>query len=161
MTMAEIRFSHGQIKSRLTFDSTMKFDHKINKLTINHGADSRMSIVLGHGLIFWPLTMGQIPGFVWSCLATQKTVKIRKKPVPNLKFAVAFGFFRYFSVFCGTFSVFSVWTSTRNSSHSKIMSTMRSWEAKNCLITHLMPKKPCKCLIRAIITNKNHLTRTR
>ena len=45
--------------------------------------------------------------------------KNRKKPVPNLKFAVAFGFFgffrffsaffgffRYFSVFCGTFSVF-------------------------------------------------------
>ena len=32
--------------------------------------------------------------------------KNRKKPVPNLKFAVAFGFFQYFSVFCGTFSVF-------------------------------------------------------
>ena len=39
--------------------------------------------------------------------------KNRKKPVPNLKFAVAFGFFRFFlvffgffSVFCGTFSVF-------------------------------------------------------
>ena len=41
------------------------------------------------------------------------------------------------------------------------MSTMRSWEAKNCLITHLMPIKPCKCLIKAFITNKNHLTRTR
>ena len=63
-------------------------------------------------------------------VATQKkTEKNRKKPVPNLKFAVAFGFFRYFSVFfsvffgffsvffgffwffsvfCGTFSVFSV-----------------------------------------------------
>ena len=47
-------------------------------------------------------------------VATQKN---RKKPVPNLKFAEAFGFFRYFSVFrffryfsvfCGTFSVFSV-----------------------------------------------------
>ena len=32
--------------------------------------------------------------------------KKTKKPVPNLEFAVAFGFFRYFSVFCGTFSVF-------------------------------------------------------
>ena len=37
------------------------------------------------------------------------------------------------------------------------MSTMRSREAKNCLITHFMPIKPCK----AILTNKNHLTRTR
>ena len=52
----------------------------------------------------------------------KKTEKNRKKPVPNLKFAVAFGFFgffgffrfffgffgifRFFSVFCGTFSVF-------------------------------------------------------
>ena len=43
----------------------------------------------------------------------KKTEKKRKKPVPNLKFAVAFGFFRfffgifrYFSVYCGTFSVF-------------------------------------------------------
>ena len=33
----------------------------------------------------------------------KKTEKKPKKPVPNLKFAVAFGFF---SVFCGTFSVF-------------------------------------------------------
>ena len=49
-------------------------------------------------------------------VATQKTEKNRKKPVPNLKFAVAFGFFsvffgffgffRFFSVLCGTFSVF-------------------------------------------------------
>ena len=50
----------------------------------------------------------------------KKTEKNRKKPVPNLKFAVAFDFFRFFfgffrfflvffgffSVFCGTFSVF-------------------------------------------------------
>ena len=53
----------------------------------------------------------------------KKTEKKPKNPVPNLKFAVAFGFFsvffgifrlfsvffgffRYFSVFCGTFSVF-------------------------------------------------------
>ena len=53
----------------------------------------------------------------------KKTEKNRKKPVPNLKFAVAFGFFGFFrffrfffrffsvffgffSVFCGTFSVF-------------------------------------------------------
>ena len=46
-------------------------------------------------------------------VATQKNRKKPKKPVPNLKFAVAFGFFsvffgifRFFSVFCGTFSVF-------------------------------------------------------
>ena len=49
------------------------------------------------------------------------------------------------------FRFFSVWTSTRNSSHSKIMSTMRSWEAKNCLITHSIHIEPCKCLIKAII----------
>ena len=46
----------------------------------------------------------------------KKSEKTEKKPVPNFKFAVAFGFFRYilvffryFSVFfgfCGTFSVF-------------------------------------------------------
>ena len=36
-------------------------------------------------------------------VATQKKPK---KPVPNLKFAVAFGFFRYFSAFFGFFSVF-------------------------------------------------------
>ena len=94
--------------------------------------------------------------------------KNRKKPVPNLKFAVAFGFFSVFSVFFGffrffvvLFRFFSVCTSTRNSSHSKIMSKMRSREAKNCLITHFMPIKPCKCFIKAIITNKSHLTRTR
>ena len=34
--------------------------------------------------------------------------KNRKKPVPNLKFAVAFGFFRFFSVFFGFFRFFSV-----------------------------------------------------
>ena len=61
-----------------------------------------------------------------------------KKTVPNLKLAVASGFFGYFSV----------WTSTRNSSHSKIMLTMRSWEAKNCPIKHLMPREPCKSLIK-------------
>ena len=56
-------------------------------------------------------------------LQPKKTEKKRKKPVPNLKFEVAFGFFsvfsaffrffsgffgifRFISVFCGTFSVF-------------------------------------------------------
>ena len=34
--------------------------------------------------------------------------KPKKKPVPNFKFAVAFGIFRYFSVFFGTFRFFSV-----------------------------------------------------
>ena len=38
----------------------------------------------------------------------KKTEKNRKKPVPNLKFAVAFGFFRFFSVFFGFFRFFSV-----------------------------------------------------
>ena len=35
------------------------------------------------------------------------------------------------------------------------MSTMRSWEAKNCLVTYLMPIKPCKRLIKAKKTKKN------
>ena len=38
----------------------------------------------------------------------KKTEKNRKKPVPNLKFAVAFGFFRFFSAFFGFFRYFSV-----------------------------------------------------
>ena len=36
----------------------------------------------------------------------------KKKPVPNLKFAVAFGFFRFFSVFFGFFRFFSVFCGT-------------------------------------------------
>ena len=36
----------------------------------------------------------------------KKTRKKPKKPVPNLKFAVAFVFFRYFSVFFGFFGFF-------------------------------------------------------
>ena len=43
----------------------------------------------------------------------------------------------------------------------RFMSTMRSWEAKNYRITYLMPIKPCKCPIKAIISKKNHLTRSR
>ena len=42
----------------------------------------------------------------------KKTEKNRKKPVPNLKFAVAFGFFRFFSVFFGFFRFFSVFCGT-------------------------------------------------
>ena len=41
----------------------------------------------------------------------KKPKKTEKKPVPNLKFAVAFGFFRFFrlfSVFFGFFRYFSV-----------------------------------------------------
>ena len=38
----------------------------------------------------------------------KKTEKNRKKPVPNFKFAVAFGFFRFFSAFFGFFRFFSV-----------------------------------------------------
>ena len=107
-------------------------------------------------------------------LQPKKTEKNEKKPVPNFKFAVAFGFFRFFfryfsvffgifwlfSVFCGTFSVFFGLNFDKKFQHSQIMSTMRSREAKNCLITHFMPIKPCKCLIKAIITNKNNLTKT-
>ena len=44
-------------------------------------------------------------------VATQKKPKkTEKKPVPNLKFAVAFGFFRYFSAFFGFFRYFSVFS---------------------------------------------------
>ena len=73
-------------------------------------------------------------------------------------FSVFFGFFRFFSVYCGTFSVFfglnfdKKFQSFKN--HVNI-------EAKNCLITYLMPIKPCKCLIKAIISKENHLTRSR
>ena len=41
-------------------------------------------------------------------LQPKKTEKNRKKPVPNLKFAVAFGFFGFFSAFFGFFRFFSV-----------------------------------------------------
>ena len=44
----------------------------------------------------------------WGGCNPKKTEKNRKKPVPNLKFAVAFGFFRFFSVFFGFFRFFSV-----------------------------------------------------
>ena len=40
-------------------------------------------------------------------LQPKKPKKNRKKPVPNLKFAVAFGFFRFFSVFSVFFRFFS------------------------------------------------------
>ena len=46
-----------------------------------------------------------VPPTIIGGVATQKN---RKKPVPNLKFAVAFGFFRYFSAFFGIFRFFSV-----------------------------------------------------
>ena len=105
-------------------------------------------------------------------VATQiKPKKKRKKNSPKLKFAVAFGFFVFcgifrffsvFSVFRGTFSVFYGLNFDKKFQPFKnhVNNDSRSWEAKNCLLTHLMPKEPCKCLIKAIITNKNHLTRT-
>ena len=91
---------------------------------------------------------------------TQKKRKKKNEKKDSPKFRICgslrvffSGFFGYFSVFCGTFSFFirfsSVRTSTRNSRHSKIMSTMRSWEAKNCLVSRLVPIKPSKCLIKA------------
>ena len=39
----------------------------------------------------------------WGVATQKEPKKPEKKTVPNLKFAVAFGFFRFF---CGTFSVF-------------------------------------------------------
>ena len=87
-------------------------------------------------------------------VATQKT----EKPVPNLKFAIAFGFFfGFFGIFRFLwyfFGFFCLNFGKKNSSHSQIMSTMRSCGAKNCLIKHLMPIKPCKCLIKATYHNQ-------
>ena len=42
----------------------------------------------------------------WGGCNPKKTEKNRKKPVPNLKFEVAFGFFRLFSVFSVFFGLF-------------------------------------------------------
>ena len=81
----------------------------------------------------------------------------RKKTSPKFEICGGVRFFSVFSVFYGFFGFFSgifgfLWyffgfslsvrISTRNSSHPKIMSTMRSREAKNCPITHFMPIKP-------------------
>ena len=86
--------------------------------------------------------------------------KTEKKPVPNFKFAVAFSYYG-FSVFCGTFSVFFGLNFDKKFQPFKNYVNNEVLGAKNCLITHLMPTKPCKCLIQAIITNKNYLLRTR
>ena len=78
--------------------------------------------------------------------------KNRKIPAPNFKFEVAFGFFRFFfSVFFRYFLVFFCF----------FWYFFGFFRSENCLITHFMPIKPCKCLIKPIITNKSHLTRTR
>ena len=78
-------------------------------------------------------------------LQPKKNRKNRKKPVPNLKFAVAFGFFRYFSVFsvfCGTFSVFfglnfdKKFRPFKNHANNKVLGGQES--PNNT--------KPCKCL---------------
>ena len=54
------------------------------------------------------ILVNRIYGGVATQKKPKKTEKNRKKPVPNLKFAVAFGFFRFFSVFFGFFRFFSV-----------------------------------------------------
>ena len=66
------------------------------------------NIQMGTNGDFWGLMGTKLGG-----VATQKKPKNRKNPVPNLKFAVAFGFFsvffrifRFFSVFFRYFSVF-------------------------------------------------------
>ena len=58
------------------------------------------SDVIGHGIFVSATSGGLQP--------KKKPKKTEKKPVPNLKFAVAFGFFRFFSVFFGIFRLFSV-----------------------------------------------------
>ena len=71
-------------------------------------------------MLFWDSSIYSPILLYWGGCNPKKPKKKRKKTVPNLKFAVAFGFFgfffgvfrfffgffRYFSVFCGTFSVF-------------------------------------------------------
>ena len=115
-----------------TYDETYRFRGETtekkhgNSFSTFYSYPTQLDLILGGGF------------------ATQKN---RRKPVPNLKFAVAF-FFRFFGFFFGFFVVLFRFFFGLNFD-------------KNCLITHLMPKKPCKCSIKAIITNKNHLTRTR
>ena len=89
----------------------------------------------------------------------KKPKKTEKKTSPKFEIcgSVRF-FFRLFSVFSGIFRYFfglnfdKKFQSFKNHVNN---------EAKNCLITYLMPIKPCKCLIKAIISKKNHLTRSR
>ena len=71
----------------------------------------------------------------------KKTDKNRKKPKktsPKFEICCSLRFFGVSRYFFGIFRFLvvyflSVWISTKNSSHSKIISTMRSWDAKNCL----------------------------
>ena len=91
------------------------------KILISRHLDSTESVL-------WPLQVVILicvtpRRFLTPIMGGLQPKKNRKKPVPNLKFAVAFGFFRFFfgifrlfsvffgffrffSVFCGTFSVF-------------------------------------------------------
>ena len=98
----------------------------------------------------------------------KKKRKKPKRPLPNLKFAVAFGFFfRFFSAFFGIFRFFVVLfrffrselrqkISVKNRVNNEVLGGQEL-----PIITHSMHIKPCKCLMKAILTNKNHLTRTR
>ena len=84
----------------------------------------------------------------------KKRKKNEKKDSPKFRICGSLrvfflGIFRFFVVLFRFIRFSSVRTSTRNSRHSKIMSTMRSWEAKNCLVSRLVPIKPSKCLIKA------------
>ena len=46
MAMDEIQIFYGQNGKPSGFNLTTKFDHKITILTIDHGADSRMSVAM-------------------------------------------------------------------------------------------------------------------
>ena len=80
-----------------------------------------------------------------------KNLKKAENSVPNLKFAVAFGF-RHFSVFFGL-NFDKKFQPFINHVNNEVL---RSQELPNKVITHLMPIKPSKCLNKAIITDKNH-----
>ena len=104
--------------------------------------------------------MGVNDGRVMASGGGVATEKKPKKTVPNLKFAVAFGFFRFF---CGTFLVFfglnfdKKFQPFKNHVNNVVLGGQ---ELPNNTFDS-MPIEPCKCLSKAIITNKNHLTRTR
>ena len=97
----------------------------------------------------------------------KKPKKTEKKTVPNLKFAVVFGFFRFFLFLFGFLWCFLVFFGLNFDKKFQPFKShvnnefLGGQELPNKVITHLMPIKPCKCLIKAIITNTNHLTTTR
>ena len=66
MAMDEIQISYGQNGKPLIQPRTLttKFDHEVwpQNNHFDHWPWGRFQDVSGHGQIFWPLTMGQIPG---------------------------------------------------------------------------------------------------